>query len=135
MGLFDKFKKKGNANDQIIEKMIEWIKHPLEFGKKPDEISILDKQTLFWPSQKQEECYLIKYSVDKEEYIGFTGPISWSFFDIDFTKLNNKDLYIRYTGWCVVFYTINSEGYDKSKEGSDEAKVISSLEKKRIFRN
>lgn len=142
MGLFDKFKKnkkdtpkdtsaKGNENldlsNPIVKKMVDWIEHPMEFGKKPDSIEIINKRTLFWPSQRNEECYLLKFSVDNSEYIGFTGPTTWCFFDIDFSKVSFEELYIRYTGWFIAFFTINSENYDKSLEGTNEEKVIDSL--------
>lgn len=148
MGIFDRFKKNKketsketskddqawNSNnidlsDPIIKKMVDWIEHPMEFGRKPDSIEIIDKRTLFWPSQKNEDCFLLKYSVDGKEYIGFTGPITWSFFDIDLSKVSYEDLYVRYTGWFIAFFTINSENYDKSKEGNNEEKVIDSLRK------
>ena len=137
MGIFDRFKrnKKEDSNgnqldlkNPIIKKMVEWIEHPMEFNKKPDTIEIVDKKSLFWPSQQQEDCYLLKYTVDREEYIGFTGPITWSFFDIDITKVSHEELFIMYTGWFIAFYTINSDGYNKSLEGHTEKQTIEELQ-------
>ena len=136
MGLFNRSKKnKADKNHQldlsnpIIKKMVDWIEHPMEFGKKPDSIEIVDQRSLFWPSRKNEDCYLLKYTVDDKEYIGFTGPISWSFFFIDLSKVSYEDLYIRYTGWYIAFYTTNADNYDKSLEGSNEKAVIESLQR------
>jgi hypothetical protein len=118
-----------NLDDPIIKKMIDWIEHPMEFNKKPDCIEIFDQRDLFWPTQKIEKCYLLKFSINNKEYIGFTGPISWCFLDIDFTKLKKEDLYMRYTGWFTVFATINSGNYNKSQEGSNKDLVVKKLEK------
>ena len=135
MGIFNKFKKDNsdqqklalNLKDPIIKKMVEWIEHPMEFNKKPDKIEIFDERDLFWPTQKVEKCYLLRFSVDNEEFIGFTGPISWCFIAIDFNKLTKDDLYLRYTGWYTVFATINSDNYNKSQEGANKDLVMKNL--------
>lgn len=146
MGIFDRFKKNKKSDESngserkqpdsknelnlynpIIKKMVDWIEHPMEFGKKPDSIKIIDERTLFWPSQQNEKCYLCEYLVEGAKYIGFTGPTTWTFFDVDLAKLSNEDIYLRYTGWFICFFTINSESYDKSQEGLNEEKVKSDL--------
>jgi len=38
--------------------MVDWIEHPMEFGKKPESINIIDERTLFWPSQQKEKCWI-----------------------------------------------------------------------------
>ncbi|WP_347069966.1 hypothetical protein [Flavobacterium sp. WV_118_3] len=131
MGLFEKSKKQPSAEldmtNPIIKEMVEWIEHPLEFNKKPDSAIILDQRELFWPTHNYELCSLVKFSVDGTEYIGFTGPITWCFFSIDFTKLSVEQLYERYTGWYIAFSVSNSDSYDKSLEGTNGAIVIEQL--------
>ena len=131
MGLFDRFKKQPSGyldlSNPTIKKMVEWIEHPMEFNKKPDTAIIYDQRELFWPSQKKEICSLVKFTVDGEEYIGFTGPTTWCFIGIDFNKLSVEQLYERYTGWFIAFFTINSDTYDKTLEGTNESKVIEQL--------
>lgn len=133
MGLFDRFKKNSNTNldlnNPMIKKMVEWIEHPMEFNKKPESAIILDQRELFWPSQKKEICALVKFTVDNEDYIGFTGPTTWCFIGIDFKQLSVEQLYERYTGWFIAFFTINSETYQKSLEGTNEKVVINQLYK------
>lgn len=142
MGIFDFFKSNKTNHDEnsnnsakinfenpVIKKMVDWIEHPMEFNKKPDRIEIFDERDLFWPTQKVEKCYLLKFSVNNDEYVGFTGPISWCFIAIDFNKLTKDDLYIRYTGWYTVFATTNSDKYNKSQEGANKEIVIKSLVK------
>ena len=139
MGIFN-FSKKNNSGvtqkplginlkNPIIKQMVDWIEHPLEFNKKPDEIEIVDERNIFWLSQEVEKCYLLRYKVNNEEYIGFTGPITWTFLEIDFNKLSIDDLYLRYVGWYTVFATVNSENYDKSLEGSNQEKLVKKLTK------
>ncbi|MGZ4049172.1 MAG: hypothetical protein ACXVPU_13945 [Bacteroidia bacterium] len=144
MGLFDKFKKKNEGNQSednsgkldlsnpAVKKMVEWIEHPMEFGKKPDTVRLLDERLLFWPSQKKEKCYLIEFTSGGNYYIGFTGPITWCFIGIDFKKLTFEQLYERYTGWFIAFFTLNSETYDKTLEGTNEEKIVKQLHKKGI---
>jgi hypothetical protein len=131
MGLLDRFKKQPSENLDLknpsIKKMVDWIEHPMEFNKKPDTAIIFDQRELFWPSQQNEICSLIKFSLDGDEYIGFTGPTTWCFIGIDFTKLTVEQLYERYTGWFIAFFTINSDNYDKSLEGTNENIVIEQL--------
>jgi len=148
MGLFDWFKKKEklqNSKSQsfesngpihkskldlshpVIRAKVDWIKHPMEFGREPDAIRIVDERVLFWPSRKKEKCYLLEYKVDKDTFIGFGGPTNWSFFAIDYSKLNYEELYLRYTGWFIAFFTASAKEYDKSKEGSNREAVIKEL--------
>lgn len=149
MGIFDRFKsKKNNANNQneniskndsidlsnpVIKKMVEWIEHPMEFGKKPIKIEIVNERILFWPNNQKEKCYLLRFTVDNEEYLGFTGPITWCFFGIDFKKLSFDDMYERYVGWYIAFYNLQSDTYEKEKEGLNEKKVIDDLMKTGLF--
>jgi hypothetical protein len=96
---------------QALQEMSSWIEHPLEFNKKPEHIEILSQTRLFWPTQQVEDCFLVKFRMkdDPTEYIGFTGPITWCFFSIDFSALTHEELYLRYTGWYIAFSTRDFE--------------------------
>lgn len=109
-----------DLSNLAIKKMVEWIESPMEFNKRPESAMVYDERDLFWPTNKTEHCYLIKYIVDNELYIGFVGPVTWSFIGIDFTKMTIDQLYETYCGWFIVFHTINSSEYTKLKEGFDE---------------
>lgn len=91
----------------MIQKMIEWIEHPMEFNCKPDNIEIVDERKLLWLNNQQEDCCLVKFSFkdDPQIYIGFTGPITWCFIGIDFTNCSFEELYLKYTGWYIAFTT------------------------------
>jgi hypothetical protein len=120
-----------DLKNPIIAKMVEWIEHPLEFNRRPESISIVASRDLFCPTQEVEECHLLKFTMDGgEEYIGFTGPITWCFLDIDFNALSPDDLFLRYIGWYVAFGYYNQEDYDKSKEASNWQKVLAKQTKK-----
>lgn len=131
MRIFDKFKRKDESSLDLsnpgIRKMVDWINHPNEFNKKPDSAVVFDERDLFWPTQQNEHCYLIKYTVDGVEYIGFTGPTTWSFIGIDFSKMTIDNLYETYCGWYIAFYTFNSKEYNKEKEGENESVVLNKL--------
>jgi|SRR5690554_108261 len=131
MGFFDRFKKNNGSDLDLsnlgIKKMVEWIQHPMEFNRKPDNAIVFDERNLFWPTQKSEKCYLIKYTIDNVEYIGFTGPTTWSFIGIDFKKMSIENLYETYCGWYIAFFTSNSKEYEKSKEGLNEKIILEKL--------
>jgi hypothetical protein len=128
MGVFDLFKKKEESNQNpLITKMLDWIEHPMEFNKKPDSIEIFDERDLSWPTKQPERCALVKFRVDDDEYIGFTGPITWCFIGIDFSKMSIDSLYETYCGWHIEFATINSKDYDDSQVGKTEIEVINKL--------
>jgi hypothetical protein len=121
MGLFDFFKKeeKTEKKSKPITDMTEWIKHPMEFNKTPESVEIADSKILFTPNQKSEECYLMRFRVDGKEFIGFTGPITWCFFDIDFAGHSFEDLYLKYIGWYVYFLANHSGKYKELEKESD----------------
>lgn len=92
------------AEKQALKEMTDWLKSPMELNQKPKTISIRDSRTILWLSNQKEKFYLIDYT-DSEgnEYVGFTGPITWSFYGVDYTNLSNEDIYNLYTGWCISF--------------------------------
>jgi hypothetical protein len=133
MGLFDRFKRGNNSNIDLsnpsIKSMVDWIQHPTEFNKMPDTAVIFDERNLFWATQKTEHCALIKFSVDGQEYVGFTGPITWCFLGVDFNRMSIDSLYETYCGWHIAFATLNSKEYNKVDEGSNFETVAQKLAK------
>ena len=117
-----------STNKAIIEKMSEWIGHPMEFNKRPEHIEIVAKKKLMWITQEVEECYLLKFTMkdNPTEYIGFTGPITWCFIGIDFSKLSHDELFLRYTGWFLAFCSADS------KPEASELKAVEETEKKML---
>ncbi len=57
-----------DLSNPIIKKMVEWIEHPLEFGKKPEKIEIANERILFLPNNQKEKCYLLT-SVQSKDLI------------------------------------------------------------------
>jgi len=126
-------------DSQMLEKMFNWIKHPAEFGKKPDSIELFDKRELYFPNNSNEMCYLYKFHVDGIMYIGFCNSCTtWCFFGIDFTKLTIDELYLRYIGWYIDFFNPNkyksfpnkilkSSIYKLNKEGYTDIKLLDSM--------
>lgn len=131
MGIFDNFKSSNSSSidlsNNAIKRMVEWIAHPMEFDKEPESAVIFDERNLFWHTNQTEYCSLIKFVVDKEEYIGITGPITWCFIGVDFNKMTIDNLYETYCGWHIVFASINSKDYDKKMEGINEMLIIEKL--------
>ncbi|MCW3085832.1 MAG: hypothetical protein JWP12_3198 [Bacteroidetes bacterium] len=117
-----------NSNPAVINEMTKWIEHPMEFNKSPEHIEIVAEAKLMWITQEIEDCYLLKFTVKghEQEYIGFTGPITWCFIGIDFSKLSHEELFLRYTGWHLAFCS------QDSKPEADELQTLEEVEKKML---
>lgn len=117
-------------DQHLLEQMRTWVKSPMEFGQEPTKISIVDRRVLYWPNQRNEECCLIDFEMtDGTTYIGFSGPITWSFREIDFSVLSLEELYLRYTGWYIAFSNHNASkrDMDQSKFQDDSGLLLSLL--------
>ena len=122
-----------DMNDPVIKKMCDWIEEDANFGVKPDSIEVIARRLLDWPlSEQKEKIHLCKYSIDQKEYIGFTGPASWTFVDTDLSSLSHDDLYTRYKGW---FITSKAEKFDRDntfKDASNESELVLALSRRGI---
>jgi hypothetical protein len=88
-----------------VRQLVDWIKSPLEFGKAPDGLVIIDERKLFWPTREVLDCYLMAYTVDSKNYVGLAGPTPWTFFGIDYSSLTMEELYLIYVGWYIATFT------------------------------
>ena len=105
-----------------IKEMSNWLESPMELNEKPKTISIKDYRKLYWPSRQIEDAYLVEFTDSEDSrYIGFTGPITWTFFGIDFEQLSDEELYNLYTGWFICFFSAQQE--DQAIEGQEEFKT------------
>jgi hypothetical protein len=89
--------------------LMDWISDPLQFGIKADRMVTLDERKLYWLTGESVVCYLIAYSINQESLVGFSGPIVWSFLNIDVSKLTLEELYIRYVGWYIATHMENKD--------------------------
>jgi len=128
VGLFAQCADQKLSDDQAIEQMTEWIKSPMEFGGPPVQISIRDSRKINWPGGDKEDAWLIDFEMsDGKKYTGFTGPVTWTFFDTDYTKLSDKDLYELYAGWFLSFISYQEQDHSDPALVNGEEEIIRRL--------
>ena len=128
--IFKAFTKKhssGREKTRAVNNMSTWIESKNGFGKWPEKIEIVAEKKLYWPTQKYENCYLLKFVIDKKEYVGFTGPATWAFKHVSYSGLTVNSLFARYTGWFIAEVYQKSSQYDPELEGLDKAQVLDAL--------
>lgn len=93
-----------------VEAVREWLAHPAELGKPPRTASLVWRDTREWPFHDgRQPVYLVAYESDEGvRGIAVTGPITWSFFEIDFAAFSHEELARLYAGWFINFALINT---------------------------
>jgi hypothetical protein len=89
-----------------MSQMSDWLAHPMEYGRLPDEITQYDTRELYWPpTQRRERLWLFKYRYKPhagEELpdggIGLVGPITFSF-STTTPDLSPEDVYGLHCSW------------------------------------
>jgi hypothetical protein len=94
------------VTDDIYE-MINWLSHPLEYGRSPDEIYLL--------AQRRDAVAihrLWRFRYDDKWDVGITGIVTFAFEDGRCNTLSPDEMFDEYLGW-----------YDREKIGDmmDEA--------------
>ncbi len=87
------------ASDPVFE-MVQWLAHPLEQGRVPDEICLVDTRMLDWPgSDFKIRTHLFRFRYGNEIGYGITGPITFALGDQDFKGKSPDDIYAAYREW------------------------------------
>ncbi|OJJ22032.1 hypothetical protein BKI52_08315 [marine bacterium AO1-C] len=67
-------------NDWAVEQMSDWLVNTAHFGKAPIACEVVWSKKIPW-NGSQEKVFLVRYKMDEGyEMVGFTGPITWSFY-------------------------------------------------------
>jgi hypothetical protein len=85
----------------------EWLRHPCELGRAPDELDIVDRRELRWPPQREPKSFwLIKYRVrdttglaDDNVGVGLVGSVTFCFFSYDLDQRPPEDCYAIHCFW------------------------------------
>jgi hypothetical protein len=122
------------TEEWALSEMKNWLSDPLEFGKEPEELEVVYSKLVYWYGKK-EKVFLIRYKYEnKKEFMGITGPFTWSFIGISLDVLNcfskperMNRLINAYFGWVYCFDLFNSEQYKEleikalNREGFESA--------------
>lgn len=98
------------ANDpdfRAMADMCDWLAHPQEFGRPPDEIELYDTRELFWPPTNDvRRLWLFKYRFAADEPgesddcgLGLYGSTTFSLFDETNSEMAAEDAYALHCCW------------------------------------
>ncbi len=87
--------------------MCDWLAHPQEYGRPPDEIELYDTREIFWPPTNDlRQLWLFKYRFIAEEPgesddcgLGFYGSTTFSLFDETNPDMAPEDVYALHCCW------------------------------------
>lgn len=85
----------------------QWLAHPNELGKPPDELEIVDQRQLAWPPDRElQPFWLLRYCVRdrsglEEDDIdcGLVGSMTWCFFSYSMDQRPPEDVYAIHCYW------------------------------------
>lgn len=92
---------------QAMAEMCEWLAHPNEFGRAPDEIVLYDKRELYWPpTDDTRPVWLFTYTYRPTEPdeeldlgIGMVGSDTFALFGENTAGLSPEDIYGLHCCW------------------------------------
>ncbi len=97
---------------QAQSELINWLAHPDEFGRPPDEIKLLDARELYWPPTKdRRSVWLFAYRYDVEDGetgpshnayqngVGMVGSITFSLLGETHPGMSAEDIYALHCCW------------------------------------
>ena len=84
-----------------------WLAHPNELGKAPDELEIVDHRVLAWPPEREPKPFwLIRYRVcdqtgleEDDVDCGLVGSTTWCFFMYNMHERPPEDVYAIHCYW------------------------------------
>ena len=87
--------------------MCQWLEHPMEFGRPPNEIELIDSRELFWPpTDDRRRLFVFKYryaprEADEEEDIGhgLVGSVTFALFGEASADLTPLEVYGLHCAW------------------------------------
>jgi hypothetical protein len=88
--------------------MCNWIAHPNEFGRPPDDIVQVDTRELYWPptgDRRQLWVFRYRYVNEKgeaDEGLGMVGSVTWAMFGSNTTDMSAEDVYGLHCAWELI---------------------------------
>jgi len=90
-----------------LAEFAQWLAHPNELGRTPDELEIVDHRTLSWPPEREAKPFwLIKYrlkdvtGLDEDDVeCGLVGSVTFCFFSYKLAQRPPEDAYAVHCYW------------------------------------
>jgi len=129
-------KKSVKNDDWAIREMTEWLSHPMEYGRPPEEVSVYYRKKLPWFGSPEEKVFLMSWTMDNgDSFIGFTGPTTWSFAGIPmaevkgmYKKTHKLDLINLYAGWHLAWMLSEDNPSCRKPDPGLQEKTLKGLE-------
>lgn len=94
-------------NFEAMSKLVDWLSHPMEFGRAPDEIALVDTRELLWPpSNDLRRLWIFRYRYDPDgpdspggEGVGLVGSITFALFGETSPEMPPEDIYALHCCW------------------------------------
>lgn len=131
-----------NPDFQAKAKLANWLTHPSELGKAPDELDILDHRELEWPLERRRSPFwLIKYRVkdttglgDDDVGVGIVGSVTFCMFSKNLELRSPEDIYAIHCCWemeaaeMIQFVSSNLQSSSTSLPTEWQGKPLSQVE-------
>lgn len=92
-----------------MAEMCEWLAHPNEFGRPPDEVAIVHHRRMHWPpTQDERDLWLVRYAYvagpgeEPNEGVGMTGSMTFALFEEGTADLAPDELYALHCCWELI---------------------------------
>ena len=88
-----------------LAEMSQWLEHPSEFGRAPDQLEVYDHRRLFWPPTNDErDVWLLRYRYEDEEGepeegVGMVGSDTFALFGETAPGQPPEDIYALHCVW------------------------------------
>jgi hypothetical protein len=85
--------------------MCEWLAHPNELGRPPEEVSVADTRELFWPPKNdRRRLWVIRYTYREKggelrESYGLVGSTTWAMMTEESQVIDPADVYAIHCCW------------------------------------
>jgi hypothetical protein len=92
---------------QARAEFAQWLAHPNELGRPPDEVEIVDHRQLCWPPEfDPKPFWLLRYrakaqtELDEDDIgVGLAGSVTWCFFSRELSQRPPEDGYAIHCCW------------------------------------
>mgnify|MGYP000904731825 CR=1 FL=1 len=126
------------TKESAIAELSAWLASPLEFGQPPAETEVWMHKALPWFDGNVHDCFLIRFKMaDGYESVGFTGPVTWAFFQLPMSEIGRlrkgtrlRDLTDLFAGWYLGFLTVQQDAKAAVYDPTELAARIGHLQRR-----
>ena len=106
LGHADRIPEEARTPDaRALAEMAQWLAHPNEFGRPPEEVSVADTRELFWPpTNDRRRLWVIRYVYREDDgalrpSYGLVGSTTWAMMSEESRVEDPMDIYAIHCCW------------------------------------